>query len=143
MEEKKVVLVGRLFTTFLNDNLLFTGEELQELHFEFVFPNKARREVFDGVIKDLDTNPLSYENNFVKITIENLWNEEQKKKLRAAIDSVEPFEEKKKRMIDFSKAGVLAAEARLKKAQEVFEVHEINLFDARKLLRHWENKKGD
>jgi len=78
---KKIAIFGRLFTTFASHNLLFTNDKVGDLKWQFVFPNKDERKKFDGLLSDLDSNPLAYETNYVQITIENVFKEKDKKKL--------------------------------------------------------------
>lgn len=120
-KDSKMVCSGRIFTTFMNPNLLlfYADTKMKKPMFSLEFQDSKVREQFDSVLKDIDNNNgMGLDLNFFKLTIENGLSADDKKYFFEAVE----FNQKKqvdsdiawkKQLIENYKTGIRDARERI------------------------------
>ena len=115
MGKEKVVIEGKIYTTFSDgDTLLITKEKIDDLIFAMQFKSGEMRKLFDKLLADIDCN--TYNLNWVKITFENALTRKQQAELKKSQVWLKP-KKNKKHQIEWRKASILREKDLLKKQE--------------------------
>jgi len=140
---KKLAFVAKIFTTFSSsDTLIVTDDSINDFLFEIRFADGTGRDTFNKLLENIDLNGLDM--NWAKFTIENLFSQKQRDKMKKAREKhKETAQAKGKRMSEWAKAELLRANDQVKDAENWLKIRQNDVKRYKKTLKEYQEMARD